>query len=205
MSKKKSICRKKVPIDWESLTKKFELSDLTERKSLRLTKEWKVNSLPLYGIGWDGDAYTFPMYDADENIIGILRRFSDGTKCCVDGSQLGIFLPDCVHPQVVVTEGFSDAAVATELGYFGIGKPSASFGEKIISNFLRKHLTSLNECVIIVQDGDDAGIKSRIKLQAELMRQGMTNIKVVAPHKSDLKDYYLKYGREQTINLLWDK
>lgn len=202
MSKKKSICRKRVAIDWESLTKKFQVGDLTERKSQRLAKEWKVNSLPYYGIGWTGDSYSFPMYDSDKNIVGIMRRFPDGKKLCIHGSQLGLFIPDCVHPQVVVNEGLSSSAVATELGYFGIGLPSASFGEKIISNFLRFRLTNLNEYVIIVQDGDDAGIKSRIRLQAELWRHGMTNIKVVSPYKSDLRDYYMMYGRKATINLL---
>ena len=43
--------------------------------------------------GWDGEAYTFPVRNADDEIVGITRRWPDGTKGMVKGSQVGIYIP----------------------------------------------------------------------------------------------------------------
>ena len=196
VSKRKTICRKKNPIDWVSLNKLYQLTDLTERRSERLAKEWNVNCLPQYGIGWTGSAYSFPMRNEDGDIVGIMRRFPNGEKICVPGSHLGLFIPDSLNTQVVITEGLSDAAVATECGFFGLGKPSASFGELLITKFVT---TNKIDRVVIVPDPDEAGKKS-----AEKVKKALTSLCecVTIKTEMDLRSYYKEFGRENAIKLL---
>ena len=197
MAKKKSICRKKVPVDWDCLVEHFLDNPSRIKEVNKLAKMWKISPPSYYYVGFDGEAIAIPMCNENEEYVGIQRRFSDGSKCCVDGSQLGLFIPDISHEEIVViTEGFSDAAVATHLGYFGIGKPSAGFGDEIV----RKYLESIEYKgdIIIVADNDNAGLKSAYTLQHTL---GCWKTKVVIPD-TDLKDYYLKNGKNTTKALL---
>lgn len=198
MSKLKTTCRKPVSIDWNKLNYDYQIQTLINGKYNELRQEWKVKSLLKYGIGWCGDSHTFPMRREDGKITGILRRFPDGRKLCVNGSQLGLFLPNMqIISDVVIVEGVSDAAVATEIGYYGVGLPSASFGEKIIKKFLT--LQGYSGIIRIVPDRDEAGEKSRDRLLKEL--SGHIKVINVSPY-SDLKEYYLGRGKEATVELL---
>lgn len=198
MSNKKSIARKKVPVDWDSLVNKFINNPTTTVEVNKLSHSWGVSTLYHYRLGYDGGAITIPMWNEGCDICGILRRFKDGSKMCVHGSQLGLFLPDVAVEKVVITEGFSDAAVATHLGYRGIGKPSAGFGEQIVRKLLESE--GYKGKIIIVQDNDAAGKRSTIKLQDALKKW---ETKVVIPESSnDLKEYYLKNGTNTTHTFL---
>lgn len=202
MSKRKTICRKTIPIDWKQLNWEYQTRTFISGKYHELEKQWNVHCLFKYGIGYDDESHTFPMRREDGAIIGILRRFPDGRKICIGGSQLGLFMPNKPITQVVVVEGISDAAVATECGFWGIGLPSAAFGEKIVKKFLtlQKHYGIIR----IVPDRDEAGEKSKEKLLKELSEWesfGKTVVVNVSPY-NDLKEYYLSEGREQTVKLL---
>jgi hypothetical protein len=199
-SKKARKCKRKKAVNWDKLVEEYESHRDILPKLEELKGEWKINVSALcdYYIGWDGEAYTVPMRDEETYIVGINRRFPDGSKCCVDGSRLGLFVPEFYYPQVVITEGFSDAAIAYYLGFHAIGKPSASFGELLVKKYLEK--IGYKEEVVIVQDCDQAGVTSRFKLQAALRDW---KIKVIVP-PTDLKDYYLANGKSNTINLLGD-
>lgn len=113
-----------------------------------------AKSLKRLCVGWDGKAYTFPMFDADGNIIGIRRRFSYGCKVCVTGSQNGLFLPDGLTGQspLLIVEGNSDAAAGLDLGFDTLGRPSCSGGVDLIRQFIRKHHYSL---IVIIPDNDN--------------------------------------------------
>ena len=199
MSNKKSICRKRVPVDWHKLCRSF--IKRIQEVSIRLSDDWliSISVLKSFMIGWDGEAYTFPMFDEERNTVGIQRRFTDNSKRCVSGSQLGLFLADwnvTTTKGVVVCEGLSDAAIATHLGYCGIGKPSAGFGEDLVRKYLQN--IKYDGDIIIVQDNDSAGRRSRVKLQMCLTD---FNTRFVVP-TTDLKDFYLKNGRNNTKALL---
>ncbi len=196
MSNKKSIARKKVPVDWLNL--QYSYTERLYAVPVKPSLDWKIplDILDMYCIGWDGQAWTFPMRDDYGSIIGMQRRFVDTTKYCVNGSQLGLFTPICSNKNVVITEGLSDATVATHLGYFGIGKPSAGFGEQIV----RKYLENINYAgtIIIVADNDSAGVASKVKLQIALEEW---DTKVIVPD-TDLRQYYLDNGANTTRALL---
>lgn len=199
ISKKKTVCRKPRPVNWDKLANTYMMSDVTERKSLKLMKEWKVNCLGKYGIGWTGAEFSVPMYNEDEEIIGIQLR-TDTSKWCVDGSQLGLFLPlSFINQQVVVCEGMSDAAVATELGYYGIGLPCANFGHELVRKYLQNK--KIRSCKIVA-DNDEAGYKSATKLNMLLTSEGIKSSVLVLHGSNDLKEFYLSKGKENTKKLL---
>jgi len=200
MSVKKTIHRESIVIDWNKLNWDYKLQGGLVSETYELGNQWKVKCLFKYDIGWDNSAHTFPMRAEDRKIIGILRRFLNGRKICIGGSQLGLFLPNIqITLPVVIVEGLSDAAVATELGYYGIGLPSASFGHAMARKFLDNQ--NYSGRVLYVADANAAGKKS-----AEKMRNVLTNkfdYGIIEMEKyGDLREYYQNESKEQTELLL---
>ena len=200
MSRKKTKrFRDKQPINWLELSFKYFLK--REDTLLGLSKQ----TLDVYRVGWDGESFTIPMYNTKE-IIGIQRRFPDGSKSCVEGSQLGLFknsfLPYCEKKKIIICEGFSDAATATECGYWGLGYPSASFGHQLVVDFLvRAAITN----VTIVADNNSVGQKSAEKIRDFCEQKCIGNrIVQVKPYK-DLREFYEKEGEQSTVKLLKGK
>lgn len=65
-----------------------------------------VDSLQQLGIGWKikDNAWIFPERDADGEIVGLLRRFHNGQKYCIEGSKRGL-----IFPVTAVIDGYSAA------------------------------------------------------------------------------------------------
>lgn len=126
------------------------------------------------GAGWDGEAATFPMYDAERRCIGIRRRFPDGRKLSVAGGHEGVFLPEGFpeSDDVLICEGPTDTAAALTLGFEALGRPSCRGAVEIT-----KALCSHVRCVIVA-DADVPG-QSGAKALAEQLR----GAKVVTPPK----------------------
>ncbi len=143
------------PIDWNELfhryTANLSFGDMP-CEELGISKD----SLARLEIGWDGEAFTFPMFNAERSPVGIRRRFPDGTKKAVTGSKAGLFWPlepddDNGNWNLFIVEGPTDAGAMLDLGFDVIGRPSCSGGTEII----KKVLKTLNlSQVIIVADQD---------------------------------------------------
>jgi len=197
MSKKKTKrFRKKSLINWAELTLKYH-------------RDLPINNLPvnlslptchLYLVGWDGEAWTIPFFDENYIPIGIQRRFPDSFKVCVEESQLGIFIPGEYRGQkVVVAEGFTDSAIATECGFYGLGLPSAIYGNDIIVKFLINHKINT---VTIVSDNDGVGRENSLKLSKILRTNSIDNrILIPEPYK-DLRQKYENDGKTSVTNFL---
>ena len=97
----------------------------TDAMVVKLAKELGVSfdSLRALNIGWDGLAYTQPMQLPIGKIVGIQRRFPDGSKLCVDGSKSGFFAPSDLNGEapLFVCEGYSDLAALLTIGLVGVG------------------------------------------------------------------------------------
>lgn len=87
-----------------------------------------AQSLQRLRVGWDGRAYTFPMFDDGGRIIGIRRRFPNGKKVSVMGGRTGLFLPTDMAEAgpLLVCEGATDTAAALVLGFAAIGRPNCN-------------------------------------------------------------------------------
>ena len=64
----------------------------------------------------DTEAFCFPMRDDNSIIIGIRRRFGNGKKVCVVGSQNGLFIPAGIEnaSKLVICERPTDCAAALD-------------------------------------------------------------------------------------------
>ena len=149
-------------------------------------------SLKRLGIGWDGEAFCFPMCDAKQNIIGIRRRLGNGRKICVTGSRNGLFIPAGIETAatLVVCEGPTDCAAALDLGQAAIGRPNCDSKIAMTVAFVRRRP------VVIVADRDSAGMHGARKLYEALVKSG-SSVRIVLPPVGikDLRQWKQSGGR----------
>lgn len=102
-----------------------------------------------YGTDDDGPYSTWPSRNAIGEMIGINRRYQDGTKKLQYGTQGGLYY--CVPRAglatrtVIVVEGGSDTAAAYTIGLFAIGRHSNTGGADMIKAMGVENLLVLGE------------------------------------------------------------
>jgi hypothetical protein len=88
----------------------------------------------------DEDCWTFPEFDGKGNVVGINRRFQDGRKKAMTGSQRGLYIPDgagdCPGP-VFLVEGASDSLALISMGLAAVGRPSNTGGVDHLAELLK--------------------------------------------------------------------
>ncbi len=120
-----------------------------------------AEALNRLGVGFDPTTGTwiFPEFDEGRTLIGMLRRYPEGRKYCVEGSKRGLSL-DPQHElvydvPVIVVEGPTDTAAALTLGCQAIGRPSATHGfDKI------KAMTEGHTVLIVGENDGGVGVTS---------------------------------------------
>ena len=88
----------------------------------------------------NGPCWTFPEKDGRGNIVGIMRRYADGSKRAVRGGQRGLHIPSGWrnHPgPVFLVEGASDTLALTSWSLSAIGRPSCRGGVAFLAELLR--------------------------------------------------------------------
>jgi hypothetical protein len=149
-------------IDAEPLAREMYRRFEASRARSSLSKRLGVSAESLdclrvgYGEDRDGRQYaSFPSRDATGRIVGITRRYLDGSKKSYPGTTNGVF---CAKdwwqtPGVVlVVEGGSDVAACITHGLCAIGRPSNIGGADIIRDMLNAH--ARNRPVIVVGEND---------------------------------------------------
>lgn len=185
--------RSQQTIDFAKLTEQYQRR-CSERQVRFLSQSLGVTaeSLKRLGIGWDGEAFCFPMSDARMNIIGIRRRLGNGRKICVTGSRNGLFIPSGIEnaSRLVVCEGPTDCAAALDLGWAAIGRPNCDSKIAMTAAYIRKRN------VIIVADRDTAGMRGARKLYEALDKAGSA-VRIVMPPAGckDLREWKQRGGR----------
>ena len=196
-SKHKSMDYRTRTIARISATTPKNFSNLSEKYQNRLTLEMldqlstslgvSQESLNRLGVGWDGQAYTFPMSNAEGNIIGIRRRFTDGHKVSVTSSKTGLFIPADLNMDnpLLICEGGSDAAAALDLGFNSIGRPN--YCSKIE---MTVRAVKMWDEIIVVGDADKNGIEGAEKI-GKILAVHCQSVKVIFPPQGtkDLRDW----------------
>jgi len=133
-------------------------------------------SLRRLALGWDGQAYTFPMRDEVGHVIGIRRRLPNGRKLSVKGGREGLFVPVGLPGASVllICEGPTDTAAMLDLGYAAIGRPSCSGGTRLVCPLVK------GRDVIVVADADEPGRRGAATL-AILLRLYCSDVRMIAP------------------------
>ena len=171
----------KLPIYKECLSKQLNVS---------------IYSIDAFNVGYDGSAYTIPMYRDCGYISGLQRRFSDGNKCSVKGSKLGVFQSPYtgyyVDEPLFICEGFSDTISVHNLGYNTIGIPFCGFDLNVLDIILND-LGEGNsfEYIIIIPDNDDVGIKCADEIERLFGGEIFS-----FDGAKDIREYIKKNGKE---------
>ena len=151
--------------DWSAEARKYAANLDPARKrelaaSLKLPAD-ALDALPLVGFNPDanGAHFTFPEVDATGCVVGLLRRFGDGSKKAAAGGRRGLTLPagwrDRPGP-VFAVEGPTDAAAMTAAGLACVGRPSNSGGSALLAELL-KDLDADRVVVVGENDRKDSG------------------------------------------------
>ncbi len=188
-------------VDWEELNKLYGNEWFWMKEPKPRPFDVGLTTLIFVDMGWDGEAYTFPMRNEKNEIIGIQRRFPDGFKCMVDGSRLGLFIPQISFDPgqaILITEGVSDLCTVLELGGQGIGRPNNDTClEMVLPCLLGKDLDeeTVKSRLFIISDNDAPGIKGSIQL-AELL--GLKGTRILLPETKDVRGMKEEKGFEYT-------
>jgi hypothetical protein len=140
-------------------------------------------------VGWDGEAYTQPMQFPIGKIVGIQRRFPDGSKLCVPGSKGGFFAPVDLNGEapLFVAEGYSDLAALLTIGLTGVALFNAGWNPQAV-----RALAS-NRPIVLIRDNDSrslpghVGGRERTARFIKAIRAAQRGIAVISPPKS-IKD-----------------
>lgn len=190
-------------IDWNALYLMY-CKDRPGKKS-PLAELWNV-SIPTvwdFSCGWDGEAYTFPMYNAAEECTGIQRRFENGSKSMVQGSKLGLFIPTglAYENTLFITEGVSDACAVHDLGFEVIGRTSCNTCEDIIIDFINFE-PEINR-VVLIPDNDRVGLEGCHNLEVSIDDKCYVAIgHFCYKGCKDIREYIAKVGKERVRNEL---
>ena len=167
-----------------------QLNDLSQQLGV------STQSLKRLHIGWDGQAYAFPMSNAQDRTIGIRRRFPDGRKISLTGSKMGLFVPKGLPESglLLICEGPTDTAAALDLGFASIGRPNCNSRIEMTAGFARGHSE-----IVIVSDNDIVG-RTGSKMLARVLSLFCPSVKIVYPPggTKDLRQW-LKVGLSKEI------
>jgi phage/plasmid primase-like uncharacterized protein len=162
------------------------VNNLTAMRLTMIARQLHVSpeSLKRLQIGWNGFAYTFPMSDTNGRITGIRKRFTNGSKGAVKGSQIGLFIPAGLKSEgfLLVCEGPTDTAASLDLGYDAVGRPNCNSGNPILTKIVR------NRDVIIIADNDTVGRQGAEKLAKSLILY-CKSLRMFTPPVKDIRQW----------------
>lgn len=160
-----------VSVNWNTLIDFYKKRiALTQINLLAKELELHSDTLCQFNIGWNGEAYTFPLINVNNNneVVGIMRRFIDGSKRLMSNSIGGLYMrPDGILKDswVFINEGLTDTIMATELRFEAIGRYNCSSNIAEIVEFFK---ISPKAKPVIIPDNDRPGINGAAKLLEEL-------------------------------------
>jgi len=208
--------RPKPDRDWHALACRCANDGIPKLRHLASRLGVTAASLMRLQAGWyePMQAYTFPMRDADDNVIGIRLRKDDGSKLCIPGSKTGLFWPfgvDQADDQpLYLVEGPTDCAALLDMGLAALGRPSCTGGVDLLVQWLGRQRRD----VVIIADNDlpkdlpggrrSPGIAGARAL-AEAVRplcRGLTIIKTPGAYKDVRAWANAGAGAEQIVNLV---
>ena len=186
-------------VEWTKLSKQFEAAISADRLQA-LADELRVSSQSLSDVylGWDerSRCFTIPERDAALNIIGISRRYCDGSKRCMAGSKRGLCVPvgfDERQGPILVVEGASDVAASLTHGFCAVGRPCAAGGGNLLVELLND---DVREVIVVGEfdpkpDGSWPGLDGAKRVAQQLAEGLRREISTVFPpdnHK-DVRDW----------------
>ncbi len=124
-----------------------------------------VQSLEALYVGWGidqcGKTWTsWPCRDWEQNIVGIVRRYRDGSKLTMKNTRTGLFIPigmELRSDLVLIVEGGSDTAAAASVGLLAVGRPSNIGGAEWIKKWLAGR-----RCIVVGENDEQPQKRGRL-------------------------------------------
>jgi len=93
-------------------------------------------------VAWDEEdkCWLFPERDGRRRVIGLMKRYPDGSKSFISGGARGLYIPKSFvvsGEDIFVAEGGSDTAAGCSRGWNIIGRPSAHGGSQHLVDLLK--------------------------------------------------------------------
>ncbi|TWU07755.1 toprim domain-containing protein [Stieleria varia] len=147
------------------------------------------------GLDQSTGASTWPMRDADGNVIGVRMRDwrRTGQKWSLIGSHSGLFFHrvrpnDVPRGRLFIVEGASDTAAALSMGLWAIGRASCSSSSRFVLDYVRRHTP---EKITLIADNDEAGIGGARRLATQIQHRGHRVEILIPPSEySDLRQWH---------------
>jgi phage/plasmid primase-like uncharacterized protein len=98
-----------------------------------------LDALPMIGYDAASGAWTFPEQDGAGRIVGIVRRFRDGSKRTMPSSRRGLTVPANWYERdtpLFIVEGQSDTITLSLCAVSAIGRPSNTGGVDMLAELL---------------------------------------------------------------------
>jgi putative DNA primase/helicase len=114
-----------------------------------------IHALPLLGFDPRENCFTFPERDALGVVRGIVRRYADGTKRAVTGSQRGLSVPGAWVDEpgpLFLVEGPTDVLALAAAALCGLGRPSNRGGVPALAAMLQH--VSTGRPIVVVGEND---------------------------------------------------
>ena len=136
-------CLPPVPVDWPARAKQLA-RNLTPALADELCEQLDLprlalDALPGIGYALASAAWTFPEKDGTGRIVGIVRRYRDGSKRSMPGSQRGLTIPANWSERgtpLLIVEGQSDTLALSLCAVSCVGRPSNSGGVEMLGQLL---------------------------------------------------------------------
>jgi hypothetical protein len=144
--------------DWPRLACQYQAA-LTPARRDELADDLGIPAafLDRLSVGWNEGqhCWTFPEVDAAGQVVGITRRFKDGTKKDMADGHRGAYVPSdwrqLEEGPILLPEGPSDVLACRAMGLCAIGRPSNRGGGGILAGLLQN--TGMRE-ILVVGDVD---------------------------------------------------
>ena len=142
------------------------------------------------GLGWHSkyEAWSFPMYDYRNTVVGIRLRQIPLGQFAIKGSRQGIFRSEDAleNDFIMVAEGPSDTAALMSIGFDAIGRPSCRGAVGTTTKLLN------GKDVVIVSDNDGPGKTGAGDLASELAG-ACSRVRIIVPTRKDAREA-IAYG-----------
>ena len=157
----------------------------------------------------DGPYWAIPEMEPDGRIVGIMRRYLDGSKKALAGGSRGLtgaYNWHSYNGPIVVPEGFSDTVALQACGIPAVGRPSARGGGDLLIDLANRYS---REIVIVGEndrkpDGSWPGQTGANTIAAQLSTNMHRTVPVIMPpaEYKDARQLYLEQGSPGVINWL---
>lgn len=179
---------------YASQLSQVDRSDLALRLGLPL---FGLDCIALLGAFEQGNdlVYVFPERDGQGNVIGLNRRYRDGTKKHMPGGARGVTLPngwDEGDGPLFIVEGPTDTAAMMAADLKAIGRPSNIGGSDMLAEAIKAKIDTSRTVIVVGEndrkpDGLWPGLDGAISVAGRIQDQVKNEVRwVLAP--TDYKD-----------------